>query len=73
MMTKKELKIKALTFIWGWASYLHEGLAKGNLSEHFKGEIEGERMTEYEAIECQKVVKMEADIILRKLIRIRRK
>jgi len=71
-MTKQEAKVKALQFIWGWASYLHEGIEKGNLGDHLEEEVFDGNMTRKEAILVQKMALHEADIIWRKKERMRR-
>lgn len=72
-MTDQELHSKALTFIWGWASYLYEGIENGELSDHFNEEVCDGRMTEEEAKKCMEWCKHEAEIIWRKNNRLRNK
>lgn len=68
-MGERELKIKALTSIWGWASVMCEGLEVGELSDHFRENVIDGQMTEEDAMKCQKMVAHESDIIWRKIQR----
>ncbi|KKL25355.1 hypothetical protein LCGC14_2406120 [marine sediment metagenome] len=69
-MDEKDLRVQALVFIWGWASYLHEGIESGKLSEHFETEVDDGRMSEEDAVKCQAWVKYEAEIIWKKSVRL---
>jgi len=71
-MTKDEAKKRALTAIWGWASYLHEGHEKGELSDHWASEVHMGFVTEEEAFMIQAECFHEAEIIHRKSIRQRK-
>ena len=72
MMTKQEAKIRALSFIWGWASYLHELADIGELGDHLEEDVLVGNLTREEAFLVQKMAIHEADIIWRKKERIRR-
>ena len=65
-MTDREAKEKALTAIWGWASYLYEGHEKGELSDHWATEVFMGFITEEEAFKVQAQCFHEAEIIWRK-------
>lgn len=65
-MTVKEARKKALLMIWGMASYFHEGIENGELSDNLQGEVDMGWISEEDAHLVQKWMKHEADIIHRK-------
>ncbi len=71
-MTKQEAKIRVLSFIWGWASYLHELDDVGELGDHLEEDVLAGNLTREEAFLVQKMAIHEADVIWRKKERIRR-
>ena len=73
-MTKKEAKIEALNQIWGWATFLCEGVEDGVFKE-FSGnmntDIQMGRYTEDEAIMVQMELYKESERIIRRSIKLR--
>ena len=72
-MTKKEAKIIALTKIWGWATYICEGVENGELSEDFSEEVDNGEISEKDALQIQQCAKDESDLLIKKIERIRLK
>lgn len=60
-------KYYALKMIWGMASYFHEGIEKGDFSDNLRSDIHDGRITKKEAREIQKIMKTEADRILKRM------
>lgn len=68
-----QAKVNALLFAWGWLTYLSEGYEEGRLSDNLLHDVDDGRMTEEEATLTQKMANHEADIIHRKMWKLRSK
>ena len=67
-------KIHALMFAWGWLTYFSEGLEQGELSDNLENDLmDGYIPDEDFGTLVQKMANHEADIIHRKMWKLRRK
>lgn len=68
-----EAKVYAQMFAWGWLTFLSEGHEDGTIDGNLADDITEGRMDEDFARLVQKMANHEADIIHRKMWKLRRK